>query len=163
MAPPRKFLRLSLQEYWLFAKAAGLLVFVRFSLSLLPFPYVRTLLDRAGRCSPRLAVDPPPVEQFPWAVKSVSRLIPGGQHCLSQALAVQTFLMRRGYLSKICFGVQCEPGRTFTAHAWLECNGVVLIGGDHLNRFVRLSSPADVQPNARDLRPRSLTIYTTRR
>lgn len=145
------------------AKAAGLLLFVRFSLSLLPFPYVRALLGRANRCSPRLAAIPPPVEQFPWAVKTVSRLIPGGQHCLSQALTVQTFLVRRGYSSKICFGVRCEPGRIFMAHAWVECNGVVLIGGDHLNRFVRLSSPAYVQPDERDRRPRPLPIFTTRR
>lgn len=144
MAPLRKFLRLSCRERWLLAKATALLAFVRFALSLLPFPYIRPLLARASRCSPRLANDPLAVEQFPWAVRAVSRLIPGGQHCLSQALTVHTFLARRGYPSKICFGVQREQGMAFTAHAWVECDGVVLIGGDHVNGYVRLTSPADV-------------------
>lgn len=139
----RRFLRLSFEERWLILKAITLLAMVRFSLWLLPFPAARRLLERTSRYCPRLAANPPPVEQFAWAVAAVSRLIPGGDHCLSQALAVQTFLARRGYDCKICFGVQRLPGAPFRAHAWVEYNGGVLIGGDYLTRFVRLRSSAD--------------------
>lgn len=116
---------------------------VRFALWLLPFPMARRLLENASRYCSRLAANRQPVEQYAWAVAAVSRLVPGGDHCLSQALAVQTFLARRGYGCKIRFGVQRLPGVPLTAHAWVEHNGVVLIGGDYLSRFVRLRSAAD--------------------
>jgi hypothetical protein len=139
----RRFLCLSFVERWLIVKATGLLAVIRFGLWLLPFPTARRLLLKAGRSCPRLVSNRQPVEQYAWAVAAVSRLVPGGGHCLSQALTVQTFLARRGYASEICFGVQRLPGVPFTAHAWVEHNGVVLIGGDYLSRFVRLRSSAD--------------------
>ncbi len=42
-----------------------------------------------------------------------------------------------------CFGVRRVSGKDFAAHAWLEHDGAVLIGGGGLDRFVRLTSPAD--------------------
>ena len=143
MSRVRRFLRLPFRERWLLLKALALLAVVRFSLWLLPFRAARPLLEWGSHYSPRLASNPPPVEQFAWAVAAVSRLIPGGGHCLSRALAVHTFLARRGYDAKICFGVQRLPGAPFTAHAWVEYNGAVLIGGDYLTRFVKLRSSAD--------------------
>ena len=145
MSRIRRFLRLSCEERWLILKATWLLATIRFGVWLLPFPVARRLLKEASRYSSRLAANPMPVKQYAWAVAAVSRLVPGGDHCLSQALAVQTFLARRGYDCKICFGVQRLPGVPFTAHAWVEHDGVVLIGGDYLSRFVRLSSTTEAQ------------------
>jgi hypothetical protein len=70
-------------------------------------------------------------------------LVPGGGHCLSQALTLELLMLRRDYSCNVYFGVRRGAGRNFAAHAWLEHAGVVLIGGDNLNRFVKLSSPAD--------------------
>jgi hypothetical protein len=81
--------------------------------------------------------------QLASAVSVAGRLVPGGGHCLSQAMALQILLMRRGYPCKLCFGVRRVSGKDFGAHAWLEHDGAVLIGGGELDRFVRLTSPAD--------------------
>jgi len=139
----RKFIRLPLKDRWLLLKAAGLLAAIRFSLYLFPFPAVRPLLDRASKASQRLLVDPPRVEHLAWAVTVAGGVIPRGGHCLSQALALHILLARRGFPSKICYGVQREPGAPFMAHAWVEHDGVVLIGGNNLNRFIRLTSTAN--------------------
>jgi len=138
-----KFRRLPLPERWLLLKAAGLLVAVRLALRVFPFPAVRPLLNRASRQSPRLAASPPPAARLAWAVVTASRFVPGAGHCLTQALAGHILLARRGYPATVCFGVLREPGADFMAHAWVEYNGVAVIGGGHLDRYVRLTSPAD--------------------
>jgi hypothetical protein len=140
-----KFLRLPADQRWLLIKATAFLALIRLALSLLPFPAVRPLLERASRRSRRLAADPPPAEQFAWATRAAGRIVPHGSHCLSQALALRTFLARRGYPARICFGVQQTNGAPFMAHAWVEHDGAVLIGGDNLHRFKRLVAPSEAQ------------------
>jgi hypothetical protein len=138
-----KFLRLSAEQRWLLIKATVLLGSIRVALRLLPFPVVRPHVERVTRCTYPLAVDPMPAEQLAWAIDVAGHLVPGGGHCLSQALALQVFLVRRGYKAKICFGIQKPERSALMAHAWVEHNGVVLIGGSNLQRFTTLVSRAD--------------------
>lgn len=71
------------------------------------------------------------------------RLLPGGSHCLSRALALEVLMMRNGYRCKVCFGVHTAGIDRVAAHAWLEHEGGVLIGDDDLHQLIRLSPPAD--------------------
>jgi hypothetical protein len=139
----RKFGCLPPEQRWLLVKATVLLASVRLALWLLPFGAVRPLLDRASRRSPRLAQHPPPANLFAWATRAAGRIVPHGGHCLSQAFALRTFLARRGYPARICYGVQRISNQPFMAHAWVEHDGTVLIGGDNLDPFTRLEPPAD--------------------
>ena len=143
MARVVKFLRLTADRRWLLCKVTALLSAIRLSLWLLPYPPVRALLDRISQRSPRLEQDPAPAEQLAWATTVAGRIVPGGGHCLSQALALRTFLARRGYPVQICFGVRETGGVPFTAHAWVEHDGRVLIGGGNLERFRRLLAPSE--------------------
>lgn len=139
----RKFLRLSAKQRWLLIKATALLALIRVALRLLPFPVVRPHIERVTRRSRPLAMNPLPAEQLAWAIDVAGRVVPGGGHCLSQALALQVFLVRRGYTAKICFGVQKPEGSALMAHAWVEHDGVVLIGGSNLQKFTTLVSSSD--------------------
>src|SRR5262245_37303465 len=56
------------------------------------------------------------------------RGLPGRSTCLHLAAALRLLLAERGIASDLRFGVRNEGG-TFTAHAWLECDGRVLVGG----------------------------------
>jgi hypothetical protein len=56
------------------------------------------------------------------------RALPGRTTCLHLAAALRLLLAERGIASDLRFGVRNERG-TFTAHAWLEREGRVLIGG----------------------------------
>ncbi len=59
--------------------------------------------------------------------------------CLRQALALRYFLGRYGIESELRVGVRGGQ-RDFAAHAWVEKNGVVLIGGEYAGeRYVALS------------------------
>ena len=75
--------------------------------------------------------------------------MPGGGHCLSQALTLRTVLSRRGYPARICYGVREVEGAPFMAHAWVEHDGAVLIGGGNLDRFRQLLTPSEVASEGR--------------
>jgi hypothetical protein len=144
MARVVKFLRLNAEQRWLLCKVTMLLAAIRVSLWVLPYPAVRPLLDRLSQRSPGLTATP--AEQLAWATTVAGRFVPGGHHCLSQALTLRMFMARRGYAAHICYGVREVEGAPFMAHAWVEHNGTVLIGGGNLERFRRLLAPSDVGP-----------------
>jgi Transglutaminase-like superfamily len=61
-----------------------------------------------------------------WAVDVSGRYV--GASCLQKTLALQWLLSRRGVPTRLWIGVQ--PGEaTLRAHAWLEYDGQVIIGG----------------------------------
>jgi hypothetical protein len=76
-----------------------------------------------------------------WSIRRASRLVPRAT-CLTQALALQVLLGRRGYASEIRVGVRRDEEGQFAAHAWLVGADRVLIGGDahDLRDFVPLTT-----------------------
>jgi hypothetical protein len=139
----RKFLRLSHADRWLLLKSCGLLATIRIMLGLLTFPAARRLIESVGRKTAGLERNSPPAKHLAWAVSAAGNVVPAGEHCLTQALTLQVFLQRRGYPCRICYGVHRQPGMAFVAHAWVEHEGTILIGGDNLSQFVELAPPAD--------------------
>lgn len=67
-------------------------------------------------------------ETVAWGVERAARLVPGAT-CLTQALAAQYLLARRGFSSRVRIGVALKAGTTVTAHAWLTSGDSVVIGG----------------------------------
>jgi hypothetical protein len=57
--------------------------------------------------------------------------------CLPRALAAQAMLRRRGIASRLCVGVARE-GATLAAHAWIELDHDIIVGGSDAPRFTRL-------------------------
>jgi Transglutaminase-like superfamily len=77
-----------------------------------------------GGCTPR---------QVAWAVRLASRYVPGAT-CLPQALATHILLSRCGHQS--CLHVGVASMQKFEAHAWVECDGNVVVGErEKLDRF----------------------------
>ena len=74
-----------------------------------------------------------------WAVKAASRRMPFTATCLVQALALRMLLSRQGYDPHLRLGVAKDGDDRLEAHAWLEMDGQVLIGGEAGGRFVPLS------------------------
>jgi hypothetical protein len=139
-----KLLSLPLPERWLLVKAATLLGVVRLMLWLLPFSSARRLFGWVCQDSQRLVTEPASTQRLAWAVSVASRFVPGASHCLTQAIATEILLVRRGYPAKVCFGVLPKATASLVAHAWVESNGVIVIGGaDAEQRYVKLTSPMD--------------------
>lgn len=63
------------------------------------------------------------------AVISAGKHCPVGSTCLASALVGQALLGRHGYVSELRLGVRRAAGGAFAAHAWLERDGKVVLGG----------------------------------
>jgi Transglutaminase-like superfamily len=74
------------------------------------------------------------VEQLVWAVRVVSRYLPGAT-CLTQALAAQALLAQSGFPSRVEIGVAKDARSRLQAHAWVVCHGQVVLGGQQLNHY----------------------------
>jgi hypothetical protein len=120
--------RLSNRERYSLLRTALVVVTIRVALWAIPFTVLRSKLK------PYLKVQgvPPPFEPeikaLARGVRSVSRRVPGAT-CLTQALSLQVLLARAGFESVLRIGVQKTGEGTFKAHAWLEKDGRILIGG----------------------------------
>lgn len=132
-----KFFGLTAEERRLLATAAILVGLVRVGVWLLPFRTVRGLLGRLRRpAAERRRGDELSSERIAWAVDVVGKRIPGGGNCLVQALATQVLLDRRRRTARLRIGVAKDRQGNLEAHAWIESDGRVIIGGSDVSRFV---------------------------
>ncbi len=135
----RKFLLLPTPDKWLLIKAALLLETIKLGMQLLPFRAWRRLLARAAGATVRLPhEDHASAEKVAWAVETASRHMPGHKTCLTQALATQVLLARRGHPALLHIGVVSGKRGQFQAHAWVESKGKVIIGSSEIERYTPL-------------------------
>lgn len=118
--------------------ALAVMVHVRVLLWLLPsrvsLKMVRRLEEIAAR--PR-AAPRPAVETITWAIGAASRRIPRAT-CLTQAVSAQLLLRHYGYDSRLCLGVARSAMGEFFAHAWVERDGRIVVGGIESAGFIRM-------------------------
>jgi len=126
----RKFFSLSRAEQGLLGEAVVAVGTIRFGLWLLPVRRVRGITARVARWTGRRTRrdgGPGPI-QTGRAVARASACIPRAS-CLPQALAVQFLLERRGYSPVLRIGMARGSEGRPAAHAWVEHQGVVILGG----------------------------------
>lgn len=135
--PIRRFLALERRQRRLMLRAVRLLCMIRVALWIAPFAKLRRAVERAAR---RRGSESrrPSVDQVVWTVKVASRYVPRAT-CLTQALAARVMLGREGYDNTLRIGVARGERGQLQAHAWVECEGRVVIGEtDSPNRFTPL-------------------------
>ena len=123
-------MHLEWRERLFLVEALAIVVAIRLGLWLAPFKKVRSRVNKVGQRS----VDSRkrgvlPVDRIAWTIRAVSEYVPGAT-CLTQALSGQVLLARRGYPSRLHIGVSKKPRGELEAHAWLECDGQIVLG-DH--------------------------------
>lgn len=132
-----RFRALERQRRWLLLEAAVLLVAVRAALLIAPFGTVRRHL-KVFSGAPGGRDD---VRSVGWAVQAVARRLSSRPSCLLQALVADLMLRRRGCRSAVQFGVRRAHPHHLDGHAWVECEGTVVVGGlDELGDYERLTS-----------------------
>lgn len=157
--PPRltargRLWRLTAHEARLLARALVEVLRARLGLSLHRHDALRARIARlaartgaAGAAPPDASrADPAPAE-VAWSVAAAARLVPGAS-CLTQALAGQALLARRGLASRIEVSLPAG-GSGFRPHAWLIAEGKVLLGGtaaDHARHRLLAAYPAGPDP-----------------
>lgn len=127
MRPLRRFLALPGQERVLLTRAAALLWLFRIALWVLPFARTRSLAHALAERGSSRARGPAP-DRVGWAVETMARRVPKAT-CLVRAMTAQVLLARSGYPATMQIGVAKEEGRLH-AHAWVESDGRVIVGGD---------------------------------
>lgn len=137
----RKLLRLGGTERRLLVRATLLLTAVRVGLWLLPFRTLERMLAArsVGKARAR-GTTASSVEAVAWAVESAGRCVPQAATCLTRALAAQALLRRGGHPALIHIGAARDDGGGFSAHAWVESGGRVVIGGHELERYTLLTT-----------------------
>ncbi|MBE9036792.1 lasso peptide biosynthesis B2 protein [aff. Roholtiella sp. LEGE 12411] len=137
----RKFFSLTSSDRLLLIKAVLLLGTIRVGLKLLPFQQLRGLLAKIAQPRAKLqAVDEAFVNKVAWAVTVASPYLRAV--CLPQALATQVLLDRRGYPTQLRIGFTRNKGGQMSAHAWVENQGQVVIGGaGNIGRYISVPIP----------------------
>lgn len=135
------FIHLPATRRSLLIRAALLLWATRLGLWLLPFQTLRRLLARFALGPTRVSdTDGCSRASVVWAVETAARHMPLGNTCLTQALAAQVLLARRGYPALLRIGVVKGDKENLQAHAWVESGGEVVIGGYELERYAHLAT-----------------------
>lgn len=137
-----RFLRLPLADQCFLIKVMLLVWAVRIMLWLLPFRKVRDLLTRfSGTAGSELTGAQSAIDRIAWAVTAGSHFVPAAT-CLTQALATKILLRRCGYHASVHIGVTRTDAGKLQAHAWVESNGKIVIGGSEasLKRFTLLAA-----------------------
>jgi transglutaminase superfamily protein len=130
----RKFWSLNPGERSLLLRTVLLLALLRAALCLLPFARVSDYLARRAKRHPiRQDI---PTSSLVWAIRTAAARIPHTT-CLTQALAAKYQLERSGRNAQLHLGVAKENGRLL-AHAWLECDGETVLGGEIVDRYAPL-------------------------
>ena len=125
----RKFLSLMPSDRRLLVSAALLLGAIRLGLWLLPFQTWRHLLVSRAKTTPELrAGEQASLNRVVWDVTVASRYMPGVK-CLARALATKVLLAHQGYISELRLGVTKSEEGQLDAHAWVESQGRIVIGG----------------------------------
>ena len=132
-------MRLPPVERRLLMRAWFLLLTVRLGLWLLPFRHQRRIWQRLAAAAPGGAPAAGEADRIAWAVSLAGRYVPRAT-CLTQALTVQTLLKREGIAAHLRLGVAKDDDGRVTAHAWLEQDGQVLIGGGRLEHYTALDN-----------------------
>jgi hypothetical protein len=141
-----KFIALAPAERRVVREALVSVAVMRLATWTMPFARVRAIADRMRSKSLRGEFEKPPRERIAWAVNAAGNVVPAGANCLVRALAAEVMLGRYGYPAELHFGVANPAAGGFKAHAWLESEGVVVMGDFELESYVQL---ARTDPGAR--------------
>ena len=134
-----RFARLDGADKWLLMRAMAWLGVARLRLVLTSF---QELSERLSNDAPDTRVDPDPefLRRVGFAVGAAANNVPWRSDCFPQAIAARMLLKDSGHASTIHLGVEKSGEGGIAGHAWLTCGDVVVVGGQHLDRYTEMHS-----------------------
>lgn len=125
-----KVWKLSWGELLLLLLEAHLVILLRILLWLIPFRWLRRVflgISRSGGGRP--IARETKAWKIIWGIRVVNRYLPRLNNCLANALAAKILLKSLGYDVDLLIGVKLVSRGSIQAHAWLESEGRVVLGG----------------------------------
>lgn len=121
-----RLLSLKREERALLLEALRLIARIRLALTLKRFDRVRDDIVAYGASRPPTLSN---LRKTVWAVQAMARFVPKAT-CLTQALAGQMLLARRGESSTVRLSIAADRDSELKPHAWLVSGDTILLGGD---------------------------------
>ena len=115
-------------DWWLLLSALFLVSAVRLGFWIVSVRRVVRILCWLVPPKPGRATDPSFADRVATAVVQASRVVPGAT-CLTRALAAQALLERQGVPTRLHIGIIRDGGQAIRGHAWVERQGVIVLGG----------------------------------
>jgi hypothetical protein len=137
-----KFIKLSAPDRRLLATAVVSLVRARFTVMFVP---VRNILLPVAQRTDAVSANTD-AEKISWAVETAARIVPTAKNCLVRAIAGRDMLARRGLSSQIRLGVAKNSPEILSAHAWLECGGMIVTGEGEHRSYAAMPTPSIETP-----------------
>ena len=131
-----KLFQLNSIEKILLCQGLFILLLVRLGLLLMSFAKLKQIVDRTPRLiANQQSIIIPSCAQITWAVNVVGNLPPSAK-CLARALTAQVLLHCCSYQSTLVIGVTKNQQGDLNAHAWVEKDGKIIMGGSpHISRY----------------------------
>jgi hypothetical protein len=120
-------------EWKLLFHALFLVGATRLAIWTVPFGSARRMAERIARCGNAASI-----HRLVWSVTVASRFVPRAT-CLIQAISAQALLTHAGHMSSMEIGIRRENPKGFEAHAWVICEDRIVIGGNGVGRYTRLT------------------------
>jgi hypothetical protein len=124
-----KLFRMPFSDLRLLAEAMLALTFVKVGLGVLRFQTLRRLLKKVTVGREQSVPQRRIVKKVVWSINKISAYAPFFRNCLNRALATQVLLGRRGQEVDLRIGVATDASGNFRAHAWIESDGRIVLGG----------------------------------
>ena len=139
--PPRlpRLDRLTPEEWLLAGEALASLVWASLAIAFLPFRKVADMASRAP-ARPAASLDAGLPKRIRWAVDAWARRVPWRAVCFQRGLAAHRMLRRRGYDSRLHYGVAQKEEKGLQAHVWVTLGGRAVIGGEEAPEFTCLAT-----------------------
>ena len=137
-----RYFQLSISKQLLLIESVQIMILIRIGLRLLPYKTMNRLLKRFDReIGLNQKTNNNRQDDIIWAISKTGEKLYGENTCLPLALAGQLHLNLHGFPARTQLGVTKTDEGMIIAHAWVECNGEVLIGGpEHeIKKYIILS------------------------
>ena len=124
------FFRLPFYKRRLIIEAAVMISFTNFGLHLTSFQKLQSFFQQLFRLNKvRYQKTHPNKSDIAWAIETTGQKLFKDDTCLVIALAGQSLLKLYGIPAKLQLGCLKGDKKTIFAHAWVESDGEVIIGG----------------------------------
>jgi len=148
MGPIRGFFQLPLAKKRLIIEATGLILVTRLGLYLTSVHKLQSFYQRFNNVENTPYPGNNPVKsEITWAVNSIGQKIFKDDTCLVIAIAGQALLNYHGIPARLQLGCLLAEDKSIFAHAWVECEGEVVIGGTEreISKYTLLTDIKEVR------------------
>ena len=139
----QRFVRLGPEDRRLLLRAVFWIGMGRLWLAAFPF---QRLASRLSADAGSEGVDPELVRRIGEAVSTAGAHVPWRSDCFPRSIAAHQLLKRHGYASTIHLGVEKAGDGELLGHAWVTCGGIVVTGGEQLERYAEIHRLGAARP-----------------